>query len=45
MKGVQSLLEAWDSIVDRIDGKLLLVGPIDQNMKAVQQMKKWQNVE
>jgi len=45
IKGIQYLLVAWELIVDDINGKMLLVGPIDQNMRAILKSKKWRNVE
>ena len=35
IKGVQYLLDAWQSLRDRVRGRLLLVGPLDRDMKIL----------
>lgn len=45
IKGVQYLLDAWQRIVDRIEGRLVLVGPVDGDMRRVFARSKVKQVE
>ena len=35
IKGVQYLIDAWKSLRDRVPGRLVLVGPVDRDMKII----------
>ena len=35
IKGVQYLLEAWHKVADKIEGRLVLAGPIDNDMRRI----------
>ena len=45
IKGVQYLLDAWEILAHRIDGRLLIVGPADRDMRRMLMSRKIRNVE
>ena len=45
IKGVQYLLDAWESLADKIDGRLLIVGPADRDMRRILEHRKINNCE
>jgi glycosyltransferase involved in cell wall biosynthesis len=44
-KGVQYLLDAWESLADTIDGRLLIVGPADRDMRRILTSRRIKNME
>ena len=45
IKGVQYLLDAWESLADEIEGRLLIVGPADRDMRRLLAKRKIRNSE
>lgn len=45
IKGVHYLLQAWERIADEIDGRLIIVGPADRDMRHILTSRKVRNAE
>lgn len=45
IKGVQYLLDAWESLADEVDGRLIIVGPADRDMRRILAKRKIQSME
>ena len=45
IKGVQYLLDAWERVVDEIEGTLLLAGPVDGDMRQILRKRSVKGVE
>ncbi len=45
IKGVQYLLDAWESLADTIDGRLLIIGPADRDMQRVLARRRTKHME
>jgi glycosyltransferase involved in cell wall biosynthesis len=45
IKGVQYLLDAWERLADTIDGRLIILGPADRDMRRILTRRKISNME